>query len=220
MNLYDKEQIKCSRCGKFIGEIFNDSSIAYPLCKTCNEIEKKTVRKGLDNILVPIDDVKKSRQALDAAIYLAKYLGASIILFKVISNMEIGEFSFIREAMKESRKNAEKSIRTAKEYCESKNVVAKHLIVKGEEADQIIKTAIKHKIDLILMESSGKSALKELIFGSISNYVMHNSDIPVMIVKEKSPKLDTKKPKPKTQKIRRQGGGVRFSKMKRNAGLN
>ncbi|QUC65156.1 universal stress protein [Nitrosopumilus sp. K4] len=220
MNLYDKKQVKCSICGAFLGEILNNSSILFPLCGACTKAEKKISRKGIDKILVPIDDTKKSQRTLDVAIYLTKYLGSSLVLFKVMPNMATGEFSFIKDAMKELRQNAEKSIKTAKNYCEDKNVVAKHLVVKGDEAEEIIKTAIKYKIDLIVMGSSGKNALKELIFGSVSNYVMHNSNIPVMIVKEKSVKLGTRKPKVnKPKKLRRQGGGVSLSKMKQKAGM-
>ena len=220
LNLYDKKQIKCSTCGKFIGEISNASSVVFPLCDICNKKEKRILRKGITNILVPIDNSEKSRRTLDAAIYLVKYLGASIILFRVIPNMPTGEFTFIKNAMKELRQAAEKSIKDAKEYCSSKNVVAKHLIVKGEEAEQIIKIAKTRNIDLIVMGSSGKNALKELIFGSVSNYVMHNSDVPVMIVKEASAKLGTKKTlskKPKT--LHRHGSGISFSDMKRKVGI-
>ncbi len=42
------------------------------------------------------------------------------------------------------------------------------------------------------MGSSGKGAFQEMLFGSTSNFVMHNSDVPVLLVKETSPKLDTK----------------------------
>lgn len=193
MNLYDKKQVKCSMCGNFIGEISNKSTVVFPLCGKCNKKEKKTVRKGIDTILVPIDDGKKFQTSIDAAIYLSKYLGSSIILFKAIPNIPLGEFSFIKEAKKELRQNAEESLKSAKTYCLEKNVVAKQILVKGDEAEQIIKTALKNKVDLIVMGSSGKTALNELIFGSISNYVMHNSNIPVMIVKENSPRLGTKK---------------------------
>ncbi|MEO2220658.1 MAG: universal stress protein, partial [Nitrosopumilus sp.] len=37
--------------------------------------------------------------------------------------------------------------------------------------------------DMIVMGSRGRSTTKEIFFGSVSNYVVHTSKIPVVIVK-------------------------------------
>lgn len=36
MNIYDKKQVKCSVCGKFIGEIDVQASIIFLLCEKRN----------------------------------------------------------------------------------------------------------------------------------------------------------------------------------------
>ena len=227
MNIYNTQQIKCSICGRFIGELDKGSVIIFPLCKTCNKKEKKIIRKGINKILVPVDITKKSTKALDVAIYLSRHLGSSITLMYSIPNITMGRTSLIVDTIKQLREEATESISQAKIYCSKKNVVANHRITRGDEAEQIIKIAKKSDYDLIVMGSSGKGALKEMIFGSISNYVFHNSDIPVLTVKETSAKLDTKISRPKKnnsknknkQKPARQGRGVSFSKMKKRAGL-
>lgn len=196
----------------------------FPLCGTCNKKEKKIIRKGIDKILVPIDSTKKSTRALDASIYFSKHLGASVTILQIIPRAKEKEELFVKDVLKKSRIKAEKSIKEAKKYCDDRNVIANHRIIAGEESEAIVKTAKKSKYDLIIMGSSGKGAVKEIIFGSISNYVMHNSNVPVLIVKEKSDKLDTKIARKKRslknkQKAVRQGPGVSFSKMKKRAGL-
>ena len=223
MNIYDKKQIKCSLCGKFIGEIDINSSIIFPLCSKCNKKEKKSIRKGINDILVPVDISVKSIKALDAAIYLSKHLGSSITVMHVIPTIKMGSKFFIADILKELEKTAQMSVKSAKDYCDKHNIVAKHLIVNGDKPEQIIKTAKKYHQDLIIMGSSGKGVLKEAIFGSISNYVVHNSNIPVLIVKENSKNLETQidkyTPKSKKPKLLRQGGGRSFSKMKEKAKL-
>ena len=224
MNIYNTKQVKCSACGKFIGELEIGPSVIFPLCKKCNKKEKQTIRRGIRKILVPVDISIKSTKALDVAIYLAKHLGSSITLFYSTPNITVGLSSVLVKTIEGLRKDAEEAILKAKRYCEKKNITANHRISHGDEAEEIIKTAKKSGYDLIVMGSSGKGALRELMFGSISNYVLHNSKIPVLIVKETSSKLDTKilqlKKNPKKKKrLSRQGSGIPFSRMKKRAGL-
>ena len=224
MNIYEKKQIHCSVCGTFVGEVEIESSVIFPLCKKCDKKEKTVVRKGISKILVPVDISNKSKKALDAAIYLSKHLGAAITVTHVMPTVKVKNRFFLKNIFDEINKTAELSVKFAKDYCDKRNVVARQLIVRGDEPEQIIKTAKKYHHDLIIMGSSGKGAFKELVFGSISNYVMQNSNIPVLIVKETSAKFDTtidkksKKTK-KNSKPFRQGGGKSFAKMKKEVGL-
>jgi nucleotide-binding universal stress UspA family protein len=41
----------------------------------------------------------------------------------------------------------------------------------------------RSKFDMIVIGSRGRSSTKEMFFGSVSNYVIHTSKIPVVIVK-------------------------------------
>ena len=235
MNVYDKKQIKCSICDKFIGEIDIDAKVIFPLCKTCKKREKSTIKRGISKILVPIDETKKSIKALDAAIYFGKHLGATITLLNVIPVAYMTTMSF-RKMLKEMTYDGVKKIEKAKAYCQKKNTVPKYKIVRGDEPIEIVKYAKKYDFDLIVMGSSGKGVLKEIAFGSVSNYVMSNTKIPVVIIKEESKKLDTsiskytkisrKKlrkssteiPKHKSKNIRH-GDGISFKQMKQRAGI-
>jgi nucleotide-binding universal stress UspA family protein len=56
--------------------------------------------------------------------------------------------------------------------------------MRGDIGYNIVKFAHgKEKFDMIVMGSRGRSSTKEVFFGSVSNYVIHTSKIPVLIVK-------------------------------------
>lgn len=191
MNIYDKKQIKCSVCGQFLGEMDDGSVVIYPLCFKCNKKEKYSYRKGISKILVPIDNTKKSFRALDAAIYIAKHTGSSLMVLYVVP-IPYQTRMLLKQIVQENEDIAQKSIEKIRNHAAKKQFTIQHKIIQGNEPDQIINVAKKLHFDLIVMGSSGKGALKELLFGSISNYVMHNTDIPVLLIKENSVTLDTK----------------------------
>ena len=77
-----------------------------------------------------------------------------------------------------------KFMHEAKTLAAQNGIVFRDKIAKGEIGYNIIKaTHGKTKYDMIVMGSRGRSSTKEMFFGSVSNYVIHTSKIPVLIVK-------------------------------------
>jgi nucleotide-binding universal stress UspA family protein len=56
-------------------------------------------------------------------------------------------------------------------------------IVFGDAGYTIVKFAKEKKFDIIVIGARGISTLKEVFFGSVSNYVLHKSALPVLVVK-------------------------------------
>ena len=72
----------------------------------------------------------------------------------------------------------------AKTLAAQNGIVFKEKMARGEIGYNIIKASHgKTKFDMIVMGSRGRSNTKEIFFGSVSNYVIHTSKIPVVIVK-------------------------------------
>ena len=61
--------------------------------------------------------------------------------------------------------------------------IMKDKIVYGEEGPKIINFATSQSYDIIIIGSRGMSSLKEAFLGSTSNFVLHKSKVPVLIVK-------------------------------------
>ncbi len=135
-------------------------------------------------ILVPLDGSKGSERALIEATKLAKQCDAKIVGLYVVpfSPLSYREIKVVKETMfVEAKKNLAK----AQANAEKKGVTLQQKILEGNPGALISNFANqnKNKIDLVVIGSRGIGGLKEAFLGSISNYVMHKSKVPVMIVK-------------------------------------
>ncbi len=83
------------------------------------------------------------------------------------------------------KKYSKKIISEAESYCKKNKIKFVGNIVQGNPGYEIIKISKnkKNKIGLIVIGSRGKGPTTEIFLGSVSNYVIHKSKIPVMIVK-------------------------------------
>ena len=127
--------------------------------------------KPKHKILVPIDCSKNSLRGVNFAISLAKSSGGTITGLYVESSRgsskaELGDF--FKEAEIHARQHG---------------VFLTNEISTGSAGPEIIDYAKNNKFDLIVMGARGFSKVKKLFLGSVSNYVLHSSKIPVMIVK-------------------------------------
>ncbi len=135
------------------------------------------------NILVALDGSKNSIRALNNAIQLAKQTDASIVGLSVIQVFPT-EMSLIRNMIgKALTKHYKHFMSIAKAMCTKKNVEFLDVIEYGDEGSTIVSFAQKNDFDLIVMGSRGMGKLKEIFLGSTSNYVVHLSKIPVLIIK-------------------------------------
>jgi len=83
-------------------------------------------------------------------------------------------------------KVTKKILKFAKVRAAKKGILFKGTSLKGADPGfDIVKFAHnkKNKIDLIVLGARGLGSVKEVFFGSVSNYVVHKSKIPVVIVK-------------------------------------
>ena len=130
-----------------------------------------------------MDGSKNSFRALSNAINLAKQTDASITCIFVIQSFPT-EMGLVRTIIgKALSKKAKNFMRIAKTKCTRNNVEFLDVIEYGEEGRTIVSFAHKNNFDLIVIGSRGMGSVQEFFLGSTSNYVMHQSKIPVLIVK-------------------------------------
>lgn len=141
----------------------------------------------IKTILVPLDGSDNSFRALDAALVLAKNLNAKITAIYCIGIIPVMEAQIIDpiKCQVEERKYADEVLHKAESLAKESNVPISTIVRYGNpgiEIVQIIKNK-KNKIDLVVIGSRGQSPIKEMFLGSVSNYVLHKSPVPVLVVK-------------------------------------
>ncbi|MDX1798653.1 MAG: universal stress protein [Candidatus Lokiarchaeia archaeon] len=139
------------------------------------------IRKKIKKILVPLDGSKNSLRGLDEAIYLARQCQATITGLYVVPMAKPQTNSQISYVEKYHLNNAAKFMTKAKTRSAQNGVLFDDKIAYGEEGPKIINFAKSY--DIIIIGSRGMSPLKETFLGSTSNFVLHKSKIPVLIVK-------------------------------------
>jgi len=147
----------------------------------------------IKKILVATDGSKTSRKSVEYAVELAKQTGANLMLLSVID-----ESFFISQSIPAMarptrliepiedylRQAAEAYLEEAERLCKKNEIQSKKVIKTGHPVEEIIKEAEKSKVDLVIMGSHGKSALKAAFLGSVTFGVIHkDTKVPVLVVR-------------------------------------
>ena len=137
----------------------------------------------IKKILVPLDGSSNSFRGLDVAIHMARECQATITGLYVIGIVKPRTSDPISTLEKILLDHAQKTMKKAKLKSAQKGILFFDRISYGDDEKRIVEIAEKQNFDLIVIGSRGMSAAKELFLGSTSNYVLHKSKKPVLIVK-------------------------------------
>jgi len=137
----------------------------------------------IKKILVSLDGSAQSVKSLQEAIYLARQCGATITGLCVLPLYTISLGKFTTSLRNQSIKEAKKFMAKAKVLAAQNGVVFTERIVISDHTSKISEYASDKKFDLIVMGSRGMNPVKELFLGSVANYTVHKSKIPVLVVK-------------------------------------
>ena len=146
-------------------------------------------------VLVPLDGSKVGEAALPAIEQLISKLAAGtkvdVVLIGVITLLRhwvvVGEasapVSYTEEELNLIKKRVQDYLVKTGEALKKRGVSIQTMVSTGNAADEIIKAAADTNADLIAMSTHGRSGLRRLAFGSITDKVMHHSSIPVLMVR-------------------------------------
>ena len=137
----------------------------------------------IKKILVPLDGSSNSFRGLDVAINMAREAHATITGLYVAGITKPRTNEAITSLEKILLDHAQKIMKKAKLKAAQKGILFFDRVSYGDDGKRIVDIAERKNFDLIVIGSRGMGAAKEIFLGSTSNYVLHKSKKPVLIVK-------------------------------------
>lgn len=134
----------------------------------------------INRILCPIDFSEYSEHALDFAVRLAAWYGASLRVVHVMPLLPPSAVSVLGET---SRQVARKNLAHAVDRCWRSDVTIEHeLIESSDAAGAILDCAGEMNADMIVAGSHGRTGLSRVLLGSVVEALLHRSPRPVLVV--------------------------------------
>ncbi len=140
----------------------------------------------MKHILVPVDFSATAKNSARYAAGIAGELGAEkIILYNAYSMPLATEMSWAVLQTEELQKASEEGLRILKAGLEQEFPETLQFVTVsdfGFLVERIGEIAIQMKADLIVMGITGGGKLEEVLMGSNTTHVVHNTNVPVLIV--------------------------------------
>ena len=143
----------------------------------------------IENVLVPVDDTDQSERIGRWAGGMAKGLGASLTLLGVppTNSGKSGEGAV-------QAQDSQEYLRQLADKLAATGIETRVEVRPGKPAETIVATAKELETDMIAIATRRASSLARSVLGSVTDQVLHNTTVPVMvanpdalIVSEQSP---------------------------------
>ncbi len=157
--------------------------------------------KSYNRILVPHDSSPLADCVLPEVLTLVSAFNSKIILIQVVdslfqinaklaptTNFSTGDIvgNLAEEVAQTEHSTAKENLTTLKKRLHDFGVTnVKIQITEGNAGDEIVKAAKTEKCDLIIMSTHGRSGLKRVLLGSVTDQVIHQANCPVLVVRPK-----------------------------------
>jgi nucleotide-binding universal stress UspA family protein len=134
-------------------------------------------------LVVAVDFSKPSRKAFDAAIGLAKDLGATLLLVHAFEPAPRGGK---RDPIGQVK--VEVDAAEWKELCSTwaqearKSIDVETVAREGKPAEVVAAVAAERKASMVVVGSHGRSGVKRAVLGSVAEAIVRSSKVPVVVV--------------------------------------
>lgn len=145
--------------------------------------------RPIRNILYPVDGSERSTDALPGVLQLADLFESRIVLLRVLEPKKG------KPAPRAEREEAEAQLKSLSSMIEKQGVETSCMLETGEAVEQILKAAKAKEIDLLAMTTHGRGGLSRAILGSVTEEVLRQAPVPLLVTRNAAVKPETKNAK-------------------------
>jgi nucleotide-binding universal stress UspA family protein len=152
---------------------------------------KEYIMIGFKRILFPTDLSEESLKSLPYTIELARAFDGEIFFIYVLHALPAPEADFgfgaaeMFELEATLRSDAEQSLDRFLKGRVPEDIKARRLVGQGHAAEEILRAADEHKVDLITIATHGLTGWRHVASGSVAEKVVRMAKIPVLTVSAK-----------------------------------
>ncbi|EXB77509.1 Universal stress protein A-like protein [Morus notabilis] len=164
-------------------------------------MEEEIQKKKKKRVMVAIDESEYSHYALNWTLEKLHdtIFNSQLFILAVQSNADLGSayassfgsahfvsttHELVTSIQERNKKAALALLERAKEICKMHGTEAETITEFGNPKEVICEAVEKYNIELLVLGSRGKGAIKRTFLGSVSSYCVHNAKCPVLVVKK------------------------------------
>jgi nucleotide-binding universal stress UspA family protein len=136
----------------------------------------------ISRILVATDFSMQARNALEWARYLADAFRARLVLLHVIDIFSLAEIGCVMEGGTDPLALLREQARKCMSELKTLVPDAETVIREASPRPVIVDAALELSCQMIVMGTHGRSGLAHLLMGSVAEYVVRSSKVPVLTV--------------------------------------
>ena len=129
-------------------------------------------------ILLAVDGSEHSKKTMEYVKSMAKEWNSSVVIFHSYS----GSALYTMEMEEKLKQYSYAIVDKVTESLSEVDINTKGIIVKGHAGQLIVEISKAEKCDLIVMGKHGSREIRSILIGSTSNFVLHNTEIPVFLI--------------------------------------
>ena len=141
-----------------------------------------------DVIMVPTDGSGFDREAIRVATQMSNRAGAKLMLARIRNSPEVyvgpDNIDYPREALDREREWESTQLRALASECQDETLgTVSAVLEEGPVPDALARFARLNSVDVIVMSSHGRGGFARLSLGSVTDSLIRNTNVPVLVVK-------------------------------------
>jgi len=138
-------------------------------------------------IIVPLDGSELSESVLDHVITIATSCQVpEVVLIRVREPLDNSvrvalDAEIASELDQAYHDEADNYLKSIAKLLEQKDIAVKTEVLAGNPAKEIIEYSSNNDVDLIIMSTHGRSGVSRIVFGSVADKVIRQTEVPILL---------------------------------------